>query len=217
LPILEDDCQSALSVFRLFRDLARVPDRNACYPGIVWHPRTAARVFLTLLQSHSLQELSYRHLSPVAWIKHRCRRSRRFSVSPLCPTFRDLVRVPDHNLCAAESFGAHELKLVCPSLFFAHTSCENLPTAIRFQLPGWSIVSDSPRRLSVSPLYPIFQRPGSGSRSQRLLPRSHSVPTNLRPRVPHSSSITLAVRAFLPLSVSSYLDRVSWPMLPRPL
>jgi hypothetical protein len=51
------------------------------------------------------------------------------------------------------------------------------------------------------PLYSDFQRSGSGSRSQRLLPRNHSVPTNLRPHLPHSSMITLAARAFLPPSV----------------
>jgi hypothetical protein len=46
------------------------------------------------------------------------------------------------------------------------------------------------------PLYSDFQRFGSGSRSQRLLPRNHSAPASPNPRIPHFSTITLAARSF---------------------
>ncbi len=51
------------------------------------------------------------------------------------------------------------------------------------------------------PPYSDIQRSGSGSGSQRLLPRIHSVPTSRSPRFPHSSTITLAARTFLPPSL----------------
>jgi hypothetical protein len=59
-----------------FRDPVRVPDHNACYPGIIRHPRAVARVFLTLLRSHSPHELSDRRPYPVGWAEFRCRFSK---------------------------------------------------------------------------------------------------------------------------------------------
>jgi hypothetical protein len=118
------------------------------------------------------------------------------------------------TLVTPESFGTCRLQPTRPLLFFDHTRCKSFPIAIQLQLPGLSIVADTRRRLLVRPLcVPTFQRSGSGSGSQRLLPRSHSAPTNLRPRVPHSSSIPFAARTFLPPSVSSCLDGASFPTL----
>jgi hypothetical protein len=57
------------------------------------------------------------------------------------PIFRDLVRVPDHNACYPESFGTHELTPVFTSLFYDHTRCKSLPTAVRLQLPGLSLLT----------------------------------------------------------------------------
>jgi len=106
------------------------------------------------------------------------------------------------------------LRLPSPVLFFDHIRCKSLPTAIQLQLPGLSIVADTRRRLLVRPLcVPTFQRSGSGSRSQRLLPRNRLAPANRSPRVPHSSSVPFAARAFLPPSVSSCLDQASLPTL----
>jgi hypothetical protein len=72
----------ALSV-PIFGDPVLVPDHNACYPGIIRHPRAEARVFLTLLRSHSLQELSDRRPSPVAGPSLVADSRSRLSVRPL--------------------------------------------------------------------------------------------------------------------------------------
>jgi hypothetical protein len=55
-------------------------------------------------------------------------------------------------LVTPESFGTYELTPVFTSLFHDHSRCKKLPTAIRLQLPGLSLVDDSRRRLLVPSL-----------------------------------------------------------------
>jgi hypothetical protein len=56
------------------------------------------------------------------------------------------------TLVIPESLGTHELQPAFTSLFYDHTRCKSLPTAIRLQLPGPSLVADSRRRLLVRSL-----------------------------------------------------------------
>jgi hypothetical protein len=49
------------------------------------------------------------------------------------------------TLVIPESFGTHELLPAFSSLFYDYTRCKSFPTAVRFQLPGPSLVADSRR------------------------------------------------------------------------
>ena len=60
----------------IFGDPVRFPDHNFRFPRITQDSRTYARALLALLRSLSPQELSHRHLSPVAWPESRCRFSK---------------------------------------------------------------------------------------------------------------------------------------------
>jgi hypothetical protein len=69
------------------------------------------------------------------------------------------------------------------------------------------------------PLSSDIRRPGSGSRSQRLSRQNHSAPAVCSPRIPHSSTITLAVRAShhrpFPVAWTEYRCRFSRTIVSR--
>jgi hypothetical protein len=57
------------------------------------------------------------------------------------------------TLVTPESFGnPRATARVFTSFFYDHTRCKNFPAAVRFQLPGLSLVAESRRRLSVRSL-----------------------------------------------------------------
>ena len=74
-----------------------------------------------------------------ALLRHAQRRKGDFSreISPsLFRFFGDPARLPDHNVCIAESLGSHELRLALAWLFYDHTRCKN------FSLPSVSSCLD---------------------------------------------------------------------------
>jgi hypothetical protein len=95
-------------------------------------------------------------VSPCAFSTTRTKAKGRFLSRDLAlsiPTFRDPVRVPDHNACYPGIIRRPRATArVFASLFYDHTRCKSLPAAVRFQLPGLSLVADSRRRLLVRSL-----------------------------------------------------------------
>jgi hypothetical protein len=81
-PLRQHKSERAISLARprpLYSDFQRSGSGSRSqplFPGIIRHPRAETRVFLTLLRSHSLQELSHRRPFPVAWTEFRCRFSK---------------------------------------------------------------------------------------------------------------------------------------------